>query len=84
MAVATTISSSTAMLVGAHGIASRLAKRRTPHASGLGTTRWVVECTLTWLRRFRRLAERPPYVQRVLARYIGLRPRLTERATMWG
>ena len=37
------------------GIASQLAKRRTPHGSGLGRTRWVVERTLAWLHRFRRL-----------------------------
>ena len=40
------------------GIASQLAKRRTPHGSGLGRTRWVVERTLAWLHRFRRLAVR--------------------------
>ena len=32
-----------------------LAKRRTPHGSGLGTTRWVIERTLSWLHQFRRL-----------------------------
>jgi transposase len=37
------------------GIKSRLAKRRTAHGSGLGRTRWVVERTLAWLHRFRRL-----------------------------
>jgi transposase len=44
------------------GIKTQLAKRRTPHGSGLGRTRWVVERTLTWLHRFRRLSlryERP-------------------------
>jgi transposase len=40
------------------GIASLLAKRGTPHGSGLGRTRWVVERTLAWLHRFRRLAVR--------------------------
>ena len=40
------------------GIASQLAKRRTPHGSGLGGTRWVVERTFAWLHRFRRLAVR--------------------------
>jgi transposase len=40
------------------GIASQLAKRRTPHGSGLGRTRWVVERTVAWLHRFRRLAVR--------------------------
>ena len=37
------------------GIASQLARRGTPHGSGLGRTRWVVERTLAWLHRFRRL-----------------------------
>ena len=32
-----------------------LAKRRTPHGSGLGKTRWVVERTLAWLHKFRKL-----------------------------
>jgi transposase len=32
-----------------------LAKRRTPHGSGLGRYRWVVERTLAWLHQFRRL-----------------------------
>ena len=36
-------------------IRTELAKRRTPHGSGLGQTRWVVERTLAWLHRFRRL-----------------------------
>ena len=42
----------------ARGIASQFAKRGTPHGSGLGRTRWVVERTLAWLHRFRRLAVR--------------------------
>ena len=42
----------------ARGIAPVLAKRRTPHGSGLGTVRWVVERTLAWLHRFRRLSVR--------------------------
>jgi len=37
------------------GIETQLAKRRTVHGSGLGRTRWVVERTLAWLHRFRRL-----------------------------
>jgi len=40
------------------GIGSQLAKRGRPHGSGLGRTRWVVERTLAWLHRFRRLAVR--------------------------
>ena len=37
------------------GIRPVLAKRRTPHGSGLGRYRWVVERTLAWLHQFRRL-----------------------------
>jgi len=37
------------------GIRTELAKRRTPHGSRLGRTRWVVERTIAWLHRFRRL-----------------------------
>jgi transposase len=40
------------------GIAPILARRRTPHGSGLGATRWVVERTIAWLHRCRRLAVR--------------------------
>ena len=46
------------------GIRPLLAKRRTPHGSGLGRTRWVVERTLAWLHRHRRLAVR--YERRVM------------------
>jgi transposase len=35
-----------------------LAERNTPHGSGLGKTRWVVERTLSWLHQFRRLRVR--------------------------
>jgi len=35
-----------------------IAKRGTPHGSGLGKTRWVVERTLSWLHQFRRLRVR--------------------------
>jgi transposase len=40
------------------GIVPQLAKRGRPHGTGLGRTRWVVERTLAWLHRFRRLALR--------------------------
>ena len=42
-------------LLHSRGSQTQLAKRRTPHGSGLGRTRWVVERTLAWLHRFRRL-----------------------------
>ena len=37
------------------GILPVLARRRTPHGSGLGVFRWVVERTIAWLHQFRRL-----------------------------
>ncbi|MEX3556406.1 MAG: IS5 family transposase [Burkholderia gladioli] len=37
------------------GIRPVIAKRRTEHGSGLGTYRWVVERTHSWLHNFRRL-----------------------------
>lgn len=42
----------------AKGIKPVLAKRRTPHGSGLGVHRWVVERTLAWLHQFKRLRVR--------------------------
>jgi transposase len=40
------------------GILPLLAMRRTPHGSGLGRWRWVVERTFAWLNQFRRLRVR--------------------------
>lgn len=40
------------------GIRTDLAKRGTPHGSGLGKTRWVVERSIAWLHQFRRLRTR--------------------------
>jgi transposase len=37
------------------GIKPRIAKRGTPHGSGLGIYRWVVERTASWLHSFRKL-----------------------------
>ena len=42
----------------AQGIVAVVAKPGSPHGSGLGVFRWVVERTLAWLHRFRRLALR--------------------------
>jgi transposase len=42
----------------ARGIVPVLARRRTPHGSGLGVLRWLVERTHAWLHRFRRLTVR--------------------------
>jgi transposase len=39
----------------ARGIRPLIARRGTLHGSGLGRQRWVVERTLSWLHRFKRL-----------------------------
>ena len=47
------------------GIQPVLARRMTPHGSGLGVYRWVIERTIAWLRQFRRLRlryERKPEI----------------------
>ena len=51
------------------GIASQLAKRGRPHGSGLGRTRWVVERTLAWLHRFRRLISATNGVRAFMKRF---------------
>ena len=40
------------------GIEPHIAKRNTPHGSGLGKVRWVVERTISWLKGLRRLRVR--------------------------
>ena len=40
------------------GIEPHIAKRRTPHGSGLGKVRWVVERTISWFKGLRRLRVR--------------------------
>jgi transposase len=40
------------------GIEPHIAKRKTPHGSGLGKVRWVVERTIGWLKGLRRLRVR--------------------------
>lgn len=42
----------------ARGIVPVLARRRVPHGSGLGVTRWVVERTVAWFHQFKRLRTR--------------------------
>jgi transposase len=37
------------------GIEPHIARRRTPHGSGLGKVRWVVERTISWLKGRRRM-----------------------------
>jgi transposase len=36
-------------------IQARIAWPKSAHGSGLGTKRWVVECTIAWLHQYRRL-----------------------------
>jgi transposase len=38
-----------------------IGRRGTPHGSGLGTVRWVVERTFAWLHALKRLAIRWEY-----------------------
>jgi transposase len=45
-------------LVAAHGILPVIARRGTPHGSGLGAYRWVVERTFAWLHQYKRLRTR--------------------------
>lgn len=40
------------------GIQARIAWPKSPHGSGLGTKRWVVERTIAWLHQYRRLRVR--------------------------
>ncbi|HVC86151.1 MAG TPA: transposase, partial [Gaiellaceae bacterium] len=40
------------------GIQARIAAPQTPHGSGLGKQRWVVERTIAWLHQYRRLRVR--------------------------
>jgi transposase len=40
------------------GIEPILAKRKTPHGSGLGIYRWVIERTIAWIKQYRRLRVR--------------------------
>jgi len=40
------------------GITPNIAKRGTPHGSGLGKVRWVVERTLSWIKGLRRMRTR--------------------------
>ncbi len=40
------------------GVEPHIAKRKTPHGSGLGRVRWVVERTVSWLKGLRRMRVR--------------------------
>jgi len=39
----------------ARGIAAKIARPGSPHGSGLGRERWVVERSISWLHQYRRL-----------------------------
>jgi transposase len=51
-------SDSTRWLLRWLGIEPHIARRKTPHGSGLGTVRWVVERTIGWLKGLRRMRVR--------------------------
>lgn len=51
-------SESTRQLLRWLGIEPKIAKRKTPHGSGLGTVRWVVERTISWVKGLRRMRVR--------------------------
>lgn len=40
------------------GVETRIRRKKTPHGSGLGHTRWVVERTVAWLKGLRRMRVR--------------------------
>lgn len=40
------------------GVEPKIARRHTPHGSGLGEVRWVVERTISWLKGLRRMRVR--------------------------
>jgi transposase len=48
------------------------ARRRTPHGSGLGVYRWVVERTVSWLHSFRRLRLRTDRNGQVQEAFVAL------------
>ncbi len=47
------------------GILARFGRRRTPHGSGLGKERWVVERFFSWYHRFGRLRIRTDYRSKI-------------------
>jgi transposase len=51
-------SDSTRWLLTWLGIEPKIARRKTPHGSGLGRVRWVVERTVSWLKGLRRMRVR--------------------------
>jgi transposase len=64
--------------VSARGIAVRIARKAVETSKRLGRNRWVVERTMSWLMRYRRLVRRYDRYDRVLrrVRHHRLRPHL--------
>jgi transposase len=56
----------------ARGIATTIARRNTPHGSGLGVYRYVVEQTLALLHQFRRLRVRYDYRDDIHEAFLSL------------
>jgi transposase len=54
------------------GIRPRIAHRNTPHGSGLGIYRWVVERTVSWLHSFRKLRLRTDRAARTHEAFVAL------------
>jgi transposase len=42
----------------ARGIRTQISRPKQPHGSGLGSQRWVVERTISWIHQYRRLRVR--------------------------
>jgi transposase len=47
------------------GVTPKIAKRKTPHGSGLGKVRWVVERTISWIKGLRRMRVRYDRLQSI-------------------
>ncbi|CAM5693105.1 IS5 family transposase OS=Streptomyces chartreusis OX=1969 GN=CP983_24875 PE=4 SV=1 [Streptomyces chartreusis] len=54
------------------GIRPAIAQRGQPHGTGLGTFRWVVERTISWLHGFRRLRIRRERRDDIHEAFLGL------------
>ncbi|CAL9335112.1 hypothetical protein SUDANB15_00145 [Streptomyces sp. enrichment culture] len=54
------------------GIRPVIAERGQPHGSGLGTFRWIVERTISWLHGFRRLRIRRERRDDIHEAFLGL------------
>jgi len=54
------------------GIEPHIARRKTPHGSGLGKVRWVVERTISWLKGLRRLRVRYDRLGVIITAYASI------------